>query len=99
MAAGSWFRSAEEADHSRVLVVGPTVVSELFGGQDPVGDTVQVDGRGLKDRALGLDQEVAARQRAGRRRVELVEDVGDLGLRAPRAARDLACTTIWLIPP
>jgi putative ABC transport system permease protein len=27
-----------------VLVVGPTVVSELFGGQDPVGDTVQVNG-------------------------------------------------------
>ena len=26
------------------LVVGPTVVSELFGGQDPVGDTVQVNG-------------------------------------------------------
>jgi putative ABC transport system permease protein len=27
-----------------VLVVGPTVVSQLFGGQDPVGDTVQVNG-------------------------------------------------------
>jgi putative ABC transport system permease protein len=27
-----------------VLVVGPTVVSELFAGQDPVGDTVQVNG-------------------------------------------------------
>ncbi len=44
MAEGSWFTSAEERDHSRVLVVGPTVVSELFGGQDPVGDTVQVNG-------------------------------------------------------
>jgi putative ABC transport system permease protein len=43
-AEGSWFTSAEETDHSRVLVVGPTVVSELFGGQDPVGDTVQVNG-------------------------------------------------------
>jgi putative ABC transport system permease protein len=44
MAAGSWFTAADERDHSRVLVVGPTVVSELFGGQDPVGDTVQVNG-------------------------------------------------------
>jgi putative ABC transport system permease protein len=41
---GSWFTSAQESEHSRVLVVGPTVVSELFGGQDPVGDTVQVNG-------------------------------------------------------
>ncbi len=44
MAEGSWFTSADEAQHNRVLVVGPTVVSELFGGQDPVGDTVQVNG-------------------------------------------------------
>ncbi len=43
-AEGSWFTSAQENDHSRVLVVGPTVVSELFNGQDPVGDTVQVNG-------------------------------------------------------
>jgi putative ABC transport system permease protein len=41
---GSWFTNAQENQHSRVLVVGPTVVSELFGGQDPVGDTVQVNG-------------------------------------------------------
>ena len=44
MAAGSWFTNAEVTNHSRVLVVGPTVVSELFGGQDPVGGTVQVNG-------------------------------------------------------
>jgi putative ABC transport system permease protein len=41
---GSWFTSSQENSHSRVLVVGPTVVSELFNGQDPVGDTVQVNG-------------------------------------------------------
>ena len=43
LAEGSWFTSAQESSH-RVLVVGPTVVSSLFGGQDPVGDTVQVNG-------------------------------------------------------
>jgi putative ABC transport system permease protein len=44
LAEGSWFTGAQESSHSRVLVVGPTVVSSLFGGQDPVGDTVQVNG-------------------------------------------------------
>ena len=44
LAEGSWFTQAQENAHSRVLVVGPTVVSELFGGQDPVGQTVQANG-------------------------------------------------------
>jgi putative ABC transport system permease protein len=44
MAEGSWFTNAQVQDHSRVLVVGPTVVSELFGGADPVGQTIQVNG-------------------------------------------------------
>jgi putative ABC transport system permease protein len=44
MSSGSWFTPGQEASHSRVLVVGPTVVSELFGGQDPVGQAVQVNG-------------------------------------------------------
>ncbi len=44
LSSGRWFSAAEVADHSRVLVVGPTVVSELFGGQDPVGETIQVNG-------------------------------------------------------
>jgi putative ABC transport system permease protein len=42
--AGAWFSGAQENAHARVLVVGPTVVAQLFGGQDPVGDTVQVNG-------------------------------------------------------
>ena len=44
MADGSWFTTADVQNHNRVLVVGPTVVSELFGGADPVGQTVQVNG-------------------------------------------------------
>ncbi|MGI8714811.1 MAG: ABC transporter permease [Solirubrobacteraceae bacterium] len=44
MAAGSWFTSTENTKHDRVLVVGPTVVSQLFSGVDPVGDSVQVNG-------------------------------------------------------
>ena len=44
MAEGSWFTNADVKSHARVLVVGPTVVSELFGGADPVGQTIQVNG-------------------------------------------------------
>jgi putative ABC transport system permease protein len=44
MADGSWLTKADEKNHGRDLVVGPTVVSELFAGADPVGDTVQVNG-------------------------------------------------------
>jgi putative ABC transport system permease protein len=44
LAEGAWFTSAQESAHSRVLVVGPTIVSELFNGQDPVGDNVAVNG-------------------------------------------------------
>jgi putative ABC transport system permease protein len=48
MAEGSWFTNAEEQNHSRVIVIGPTVVSELFAGQDPIGQTVQVNGTGFQ---------------------------------------------------
>ena len=44
MSQGSWFTKADERHHCRVLVVGPTVVSQLFSGQDPVGDSVKVNG-------------------------------------------------------
>jgi putative ABC transport system permease protein len=44
LSSGRWFTSADETNHSRVLVVGPTVVTQLFSGQDPVGDTVKVNG-------------------------------------------------------
>jgi putative ABC transport system permease protein len=44
LSSGRWFTSAEEKNHSRVLVVGPTVVTQLFSGQSPVGDTVKVNG-------------------------------------------------------
>jgi putative ABC transport system permease protein len=44
IADGAWFTAAAERAHTRDLVVGPTVVSELFAGANPVGDTVQVNG-------------------------------------------------------
>jgi putative ABC transport system permease protein len=44
IALGSNFTEAEVKDHARVLVVGPTEVQELWSGEDPVGDTVQING-------------------------------------------------------
>jgi putative ABC transport system permease protein len=44
VAGGSWFSNSQETRHARVLVVGPTVVQELFSGADPIGQTVQVNG-------------------------------------------------------
>ena len=41
MAAGTFFTRAQVQGHTRVLVVGQTVVTELFGGANPVGETVQ----------------------------------------------------------
>ena len=41
---GSWFSAAQDRSHARVLVVGPTVVSELFGSRSPIGATVGVNG-------------------------------------------------------
>jgi putative ABC transport system permease protein len=44
VAQGSWFTTSQENSHSRVLVIGPTVATNLFGAQNPVGDTLQVNG-------------------------------------------------------
>jgi putative ABC transport system permease protein len=44
IATGAMFTDAEVKQHKRVVVLGPTVVSNLFAGVDPVGQTVRVDG-------------------------------------------------------
>jgi putative ABC transport system permease protein len=44
MAEGTWFTAKEETSHARDLVIGPTVAEELFSGEDPVGQTVEVNG-------------------------------------------------------
>jgi putative ABC transport system permease protein len=44
VASGSLFTSQDVQRHRRVVVIGPTVVSNLFAGQDPIGQTLQVGG-------------------------------------------------------
>ena len=40
---GRFFTLDECRDRARVIVLGATVVDELFGRADPIGQTVQVD--------------------------------------------------------
>ncbi len=44
IATGAMFSTQDVADHRRVVVVGPTIVSNLFGGQDPIGRSLRVNG-------------------------------------------------------
>jgi putative ABC transport system permease protein len=44
IAEGASFTQADVTNHADVAVIGPTVVENLFPGQDPVGQTMQVNG-------------------------------------------------------
>jgi putative ABC transport system permease protein len=48
IASGEEFTKADEDDHSRVAVIGPTVAENLTPGQDPVGQTIRVNGVGFQ---------------------------------------------------
>jgi putative ABC transport system permease protein len=48
LATGEMFTSADVKAHKRVVVLGPTVVQNLFSGADPVGQTVRVNGTGFQ---------------------------------------------------
>jgi putative ABC transport system permease protein len=44
VASGAMFTSQDVKRHRRYVVLGPTVVANLFGGQDPVGASVRING-------------------------------------------------------
>lgn len=44
VASGSMFTSDDVEQHKRVVVLGPTVVQNLYGGADPVGQSVRING-------------------------------------------------------
>jgi putative ABC transport system permease protein len=44
IAEGASFTEADVKEHKRVVVVGQTVVEELFAGQSPVGDNIKING-------------------------------------------------------
>jgi putative ABC transport system permease protein len=43
MAGGAFFTDADVNDNARVVVLGQTVVDNLFSGQEPVGQTVKIN--------------------------------------------------------
>jgi putative ABC transport system permease protein len=48
LASGAMFTNPDVSKHRRVIVIGPTVAQNLFGTQDPVGQTVRVNGTGFQ---------------------------------------------------
>jgi putative ABC transport system permease protein len=44
LSTGTMFTSADVKKHKRYVVLGPTVVTNLFGGSNPVGQSVRVNG-------------------------------------------------------
>ncbi len=44
VAAGTFITQSDERTHARVAVIGPTVVQNLFGNTDPIGQTIQLNG-------------------------------------------------------
>jgi putative ABC transport system permease protein len=48
IATGAMFTSSDVQHHERVAVVGTTVVTNLFGGQDPVGQSIRVNGSSFR---------------------------------------------------
>jgi putative ABC transport system permease protein len=44
IASGTMFTTADLSKHHRVVVLGPTVSQNLFGGADPVGQSVRING-------------------------------------------------------
>ncbi len=43
MSSGSFFTDSDVSNNARVVVLGQTVVDNLFSGQDPVGQTVKIN--------------------------------------------------------
>jgi putative ABC transport system permease protein len=48
IATGAMFTSSDVQHHQRVAVLGATVVTNLFGGQDPVGQSIRVNGSSFR---------------------------------------------------
>ncbi|HST55405.1 MAG TPA: ABC transporter permease [Solirubrobacteraceae bacterium] len=54
IAAGSPFTSKDLSNHAAVVVVGPTVAENLFAGQSPLGQTIQINGSNFQ--VIGITQ-------------------------------------------
>ncbi|HZQ88679.1 MAG TPA: ABC transporter permease [Gaiellaceae bacterium] len=46
--AGTFITAQDESQHARVVVLGETVVENLFGNQNPLGQTIKLNGIGFQ---------------------------------------------------
>ena len=54
VATGDWFSDADVTSASRVAIIGQTVANNLFGGADPIGQTIRVAQSAVpRDRSAG----------------------------------------------
>lgn len=56
LASGRFFQEEENQASRRVAVLGPTVVENLFGATDPIGQTIRVGRRGVPFEVVGVTQ-------------------------------------------
>ena len=88
---GTFFSDQDEKDQQRYLVVGPTVVTNLFGGQNPVGQTVKVNGVSFHGQRRARQQGHERHPGSGRHRDRAALDHAQLAHghhRRPRSDRD-----------
>jgi putative ABC transport system permease protein len=52
IASGTFITSADEITHARVAVIGQTVATNLFGGGNPIGQTIQLNGSSFQVEGL-----------------------------------------------
>jgi len=55
---GRFFSEQEEVGLAQVVVLGSEIATDLFGNQDPVGQTVKLDGKGY--RVIGVMESIGA---------------------------------------
>jgi putative ABC transport system permease protein len=97
LASGRWFTSDEVAKGTKVVVLGSSVVREVFGTDEPVGEIVRVNnipfevigtlttrgssGMGDSDDALFVPLSTARSRLVGRRNATVPDTVGSISLR------------------
>jgi putative ABC transport system permease protein len=97
LASGRWFTSDEVAKGTKVVVLGASVVREVFGTDEPVGEIVRVNnipfevigtlttrgssGMGDSDDTLFVPLSTARSRLVGRRNATVPDSVGSISLR------------------
>jgi len=93
VASGRFFGDDEERAARRLAVLGPTVAANLFGGRDPVGETVRIGGvpfevagllvaRGTDTAGQDQDDVVVVPARTALRRIFNVDHVDNVYVQA-----------------